>query len=212
MQQPPDISLFRLARSTHLLTQFPAAELNDPFKVTQEAHEYLVPNDWKTPFLLANFLNYKIILPVWSLVSKQILTTVLLSSTMPPAQPSVSLLPINTLFHLSYQDIFASLAKLFKLLSLQQSHCRTTSAAIAGPVSCFLRCRWKSDLHLGGISHSSSRWMAVDPPSAAWRGASQVTLCVPPSCTSRTASLQCLYWVNSAHNLRLNIKYFLQGK
>lgn len=169
MQQPPNTSLCRLARFMPLWGSVYPRRTKWPIQgCSRHFYEYLALNNWKPPCLWANFLNCKTVLPV-CLVLKRILdhSCPLLSSPMSSAQPPESLLAANTWSHLSHYGIFASLAKLLKLLSLQQSHDRTTSAAIAGPVPCFLRCRWKCDLHLGVISHSSPRWIAVDPPWAA---------------------------------------------
>lgn len=179
--------------------------------------EYQALTNWEAPHFLANFLNNKTVLPAWCFVLKWNLDpshTLLCSAISQSHCWSVVckiLVVFITLrcFCLLGQPLRAATPQIAQFAAeLQQNDL----CCYCWSVFCFLRCGWKSDLHLGVISHLSPRQMAVNPPCAAYRGASRATLCAPPHCSSRTAPPCCLHWVNSAHNPRLNVKYFLQGK
>lgn len=50
---------------------FAPTEQNDPVKVSQEMCEYQALSNWEAPYFLANFLNYKTVLPAQCLVLKR---------------------------------------------------------------------------------------------------------------------------------------------
>lgn len=192
VQQPVCVSCLSEA-------QFTPGEPNDPFKV-KNAYGYLVLNNWKPPCLWANLLNYRSVLPACL-----VLTWILdhRCPLLPCHQPSKHLITFITLW---YFCLLGQTLQTAQLATKPRQHnlcCHCRSHFVLPEVQMEIWPSPWSDFPF--IIKMNSCRSTLSCLKSDWQG-------ILHSCTSRAAALQSLHRVNSAHNLRLNVKYFLQGK